>query len=69
MEIRLHDLRKTRCEKNNGNDNLREIVGNLGWSLNNLDYENERSQRNGLSLHWSLSFSHFEISLVLTVFV
>lgn len=30
MEIRLHDLRKTRCEKNNGNDNLREIVGNLG---------------------------------------
>lgn len=29
MEILLYDLRKTQCKKNNGNDNLREIVGNL----------------------------------------
>lgn len=30
MEILLrYDLRKTQCEKNNGNDNLREIIGNL----------------------------------------
>lgn len=34
MEILLYDLRKTQCEKNNGNDNLREIIGNLnGWSF------------------------------------
>ena len=29
MEILLYDLRKTQCEKNKGNDNLREIIGNL----------------------------------------